>query len=60
MNDLFFTRVNLLGSVIGSCGVYDEVSRVFSIPRFAGSCCSSDPFFNGNGHHVVSFLDDHP
>ena len=52
-------RVSLPGSVIGSCGVYDEVLRTFSNPRLTVSCQLLGTLFSCDGRHVVSFIDDH-
>ena len=57
MDNSFFTRASL-GSVIGSCKVCDEVSRVFSTSGSTSSCFHSGYPFDGARHHVVSYLDD--
>lgn len=54
--DSFFTNLNPLESVIGSCGVCDEVSRTFLVPTLTGSCRPLGSFFDGDGCHVVSFI----
>ena len=60
MDGLFFMRVNL-GSGIGSCEVYGEVSKAFSVHREStGSCFPFGSLFSGGGHNAVSLIGDVP